>query len=211
MKHTSHFGFSTKDKYIEFDLSIKLSTDFKFFFWTKDLPPQLQDLKATSSQDRQYFDSFYELKTAVTQLIEEFEVSLLEETKTKVILYQIETETVHGQTINFKWYVCQKVEISNMDGRKEARYFRENTTTSGHYSTSLSELSTHQIFDDNFNEMAWTSERALWFKSLEESVNELAQRLTLGFGKKPEILARKIDQGAKFLLTGVERNENNVK
>jgi hypothetical protein len=200
------FSFSTKDKYVTFEISVKVSADFRFFYSTAELPDQLRKLDRAPSTPREYFDSFHELQSSINSLTEEFEISLIEETKTRVILYAIETEAVHGKRIDIKFYVCQKVEIGSLKGSSSIRYYKEEKQSSRYYSsTNLTEFNTYQIFDDKYLEMAWSVERENWFKEMETSIEKLAHQLRQGFGKTPELLARKIDQGAKLLLAGGEK------
>lgn len=198
------FGFSTKDKYIEFELTVRVSTQFKFFYRAEELPAQLRE---QVYGERQYFDSFHELEAQVNNLIAEAEISLIEETKTKVILYNIQTNARHGQSIDFQWIVVQKIEISNKKS-KNVKYYEETKRGAGYQAgTTMNELSTYHVFGDrdSFHEMAWSMERENWFKNMDQALATMAHRLNIGFGKTPEILARKIDQGAQFLLTGSDQ------
>lgn len=196
------FSFSTKEILKTFELDIKISSTFQFFYTTEDLPTELLNLPNSPHGPRQYFDSFHSLESSINDLVAEFEVSLVEETKTKVILYAIDTESHRGQKIDFRFIVAQRVEIGRKRGDASVRYFQETKRSGHHIGNDLSELNTHSHFEEDFLEMAWTAEREAWFKSMENSIEKLAQRLTLGFGKAPEILARKIDPGAQFLLPG---------
>ncbi len=193
------FGLSTKNKFIPFELTVKVSTEFKFFYVSEELPEQLRD-KVYGV--RQYFDSFQSLEGQVESLIADFEVELIEETKTQVILYAIETrDDWRAQSIDFRWVVAQKVEIGHKKGERSVRYYTEEKRSGHHVGANLTELSS-SAFERDFLEMAWTNEREAWFKGMDATLEKLIHQLKIGFGKTPETLARKISQGAQFLLSG---------
>jgi hypothetical protein len=205
------FGFSTKEKYIDFELEIKVSADYRFFFSLKDLPKELQDAESCppGRNGRCFFDSFYELNTAIQGLIDEVEVSLIDELKTKVIIYSCDCNDRHGKQLDFRWRVVQKLEIrknTKKHGETLDVSFFEETKSSSDYqvSTNLRRINTHDIFDENFSVMAWTSEREAWFQEMDRAIAKVSERLVNGFGAKAEVLARKIDQGAKLLIASGE-------
>lgn len=197
------FGFSTKDKYVEFELTIKVSTEFRFFFLVEELPDQIRE-KAYGK--RMYFDTFTELQSKVEDFIAEFEVSIIEESKVKVIIYAIETgDRHHGRQIDFRWRVAQKVTTSGKKATNDT-YFEEVHRSGRHTGTDMREIQSSD-FSNDFLEMPWSAEREAWFKAMEDSIASLSHRLDSGFGKTPEILARRIDQGAKLFLNAPDEGK----
>lgn len=194
-KNTVKYGFSTATEFVEFELTIKVSTDFRFFYLSAELPEQLREMV---HGPRQYFGSFYELNAQVESLIAEAEISLIDESKTKVILYALETDA--DGKIDFRWRVCQKVTLTSKRS-SSVRYYNERSYRGHSAGRMMDELSTH-AFDGDPLEMPWTLEREAWFKSMSEAIEKLIRILKSGLGKSPEILARRIDQGAQPLLGG---------
>lgn len=197
------FGFSTKEKFIEFEIDVKLSKEFQFYYTVSELPSQLLALPSVPSSKRVYADSFHEIQKSVRDLCEEFEVSLVEETKSKVILYCIEHNNDKGELIDFRYKVVQKVELKRQSKKGtdvETRYYSEDHETGYSIGVRMTAISTHVYFDDDFKEMNWSREREAWFIEMNRAISKLAERLEINFGGKPEILARKIDQGVKLLM-----------
>jgi hypothetical protein len=189
------FMYSTPKAAKFFELEIKVSHDFKFYFTAEHLPAELREDFQGVLMKREYFDSFYELEQKVTEVIGEFEARFVEETKQKVIMYEISYDENHkGHNITFQFEVLQRVEIGKKKG-KETHYYKERRRDHGFGPAhkTLDEFNTAQF--DEANEMAWTAEREAWFIKMAESVKTLGNQLLQGFGKHAEILARKIDQG----------------
>jgi len=199
------FIFSVKDDYKEFELPVKVSTGYKFFYTTADLPKELQELEACPYGDRQYFDTFHELERSVRKLIEEIELSLVEESKSKVILYAVGHESGRKQQIDFRFVVVQKVEMKRKERSgpvTEVKYYEERFHSGRDIGKVLDEFDAFHVFDEKFEEMPWSKEREAWFRDMEARVQRLGEQLKMGFGDKSAILARRIDAGAKFLLNG---------
>lgn len=199
-KSTVKYGLSTATEFLEFELTIRVSTDFKFFYNSAELPEQLREQVHGA---RQYFDSFYELNSQVESLIAEAEISLIEESKTKVILYSLTTD--EGR-IDFRWRVCQKVTLTSKRS-SSVRYYDERSYRGHSAGRMMDEMSTH-AFDGDPLEMPWTLEREAWFRSMGEAIEKLIRVLKSGLCKSPEILARRIDQGAQPLLGGGSDGRN---
>jgi len=201
-KQAATFSCSTKDELVRFQLQIGLSTEFRFFYTTKELPEFLRALERCPPGERRYFDTYHELRQEVEALIAEFEISLIEETKTRVILYHISFDDTGGKhVLEFKYLVAVRISAGGHRKHDSVRFFLERQYNGRSTGTALDEISSYQIDSDRL-EMAWTKEREAWFRAMEDSVRSLGQKLTAGFGTVPEVLARKIDQSAQFLLTG---------
>lgn len=197
------FTVSAPKGLIEFELTIKVATDFRFFYSTEQLPEQIRSLPEASRSPRQYYDSFRDLKESVEKLIESFEMSFVDESKTKVILYSMDYSDDNGQAIDFRFFVLQKI-TSNRGKNVDVNFFEESVQSSEyHKGITLTRVETYNRFEDKYLEMAWSIEREEWFNAMAKSIQNLADQLKSGFGSRAEILARKIDQiGANYLLDG---------
>lgn len=198
------FEFMHNSVLVSFNLDIKVSTDFKFYFTTAQLPEPLQKLPNCSLRDRQYFDSFKELEDSVTKLIEEIELAEVEEIKKTVILYQIEHEEGGVQQISFRYKVVERVEIKSSNPRKssEINFYEKRDHRAGFgFGVNYDSFNAYSFFgSDSYKEMPWTKERELWFKEMEEAIAVLGRRLVKGFGGNSALLIKKIEQGNQFLL-----------
>lgn len=199
------FSFSTKDGLREFELDVRVSTEFKFYFAVSQLPEELRSLSIAPNGPRVYKSSYFEIEQEIDALITDYELSIVDEHKEKVILYSIGyTDRHSGQKISFTWRTAQKLELRSGKSTK-VEYFTERKSSGyGHHSQALDPINTYEIFDDKFEEMPWSREREEWFRSMEAAVEALAQRLKKGFGTRPELLMRRIDQGAQVLLMAPE-------
>jgi hypothetical protein len=170
----------------------------------KDLPQELRDLKDAPPGDRRYHEDFESLRTEISKLIATFEISLIEDTQTKVILYFINyAETHKGTELAFEWLVAQKVVSGGDRHGSKAHFYKEHVARGYGAGITRTEVGYSDI-DHNRLEMSWTKEREAWFEQMDRALRDLGQRLTAGFGAVPEVLARKIDQGHRFMLAGGE-------
>lgn len=206
MKQTKKYSYSSAEGFKTFELPIKLSTDFCLFFSATDLPEELVRFSTEVITKRCKFSSFDDLNEKILKVIADFEAQFVEETKKKVILYHIEyvrASARDDQRIYFNFQVAHRI-----DTGKETRYYQERLIRGRSPRTELEELNTYQIVGDHRSEpseMLWTAERELWFTEMQSSLHKLGQQLIEGFGTKPEILARKIDQGGlKQLIASKE-------
>lgn len=200
------FEYSTAKELKQFDLEIKMSTDLRFFYTVNQLPKEILDRDLAPGGDRQYFDSYYELHDSVMRIIAEFETAFVQENKTKVILYAIDTKSYDShQEIDFRYEVVQKVEIGNSKGTTK-KYYKERHHSGRATGTTMDELS-HSAFNDEFKEINWTKDREEWFKKMNHAIETLSRNLESGLKQTPEVLARKIDQGLSFQLLESKRGE----
>ena len=206
---TAKFGFSTKDRYKEFDLSIKVSpADFRFYYNPEELPVEIKALEECPKNRQMYFESFNELSGSIKELCDIVELAFIEESKEKVILYSVNIESNFGDIIDFRFLILQKIVLRKVRKGKveeDVNYYKERNRahSDGYaYQNSMDQLNTYSYFDDDFKEMVWTKERELWFDEMSSAIKVLSRNIKNGIGKNPEILARRIDQGAKLLLSG---------
>jgi len=204
IKNKYTFEYCTKKDVIKFDIIIKLSVDFKFFYSCDELPEDLRNLPTAPYGKRQYFDSFGELKNQITDLIAEYEVTLVDEVKTKVILYSVDFHE-RVNSIDFKYDVVQKITQQRIGRHDEVNYYTE-AKQRDHYGTNTGTRldpfnATHRLGDD-IKEMEWTREREAFFISMDRAIARVQDLIKDGLGSKAQILAKKIDHGGRFLLTG---------
>ena len=207
------FVFLKNKEEKSFQLIPKIATDYRFFYATKDLPPEFFEIDSKPYGERAYFDSFGELKRSIENMIEDIELAEVEEHKTKVILYAIEhDDNSRGVTINFQWAPVHKVEVkrhikqySKHQQRTEINFYVERRARGSSLGVTYDEFRASDHFHKEYEEMEWSVEREAWFKMMEQAINELGYRLRSGFGSKSSILAKRIDEGAgSFLLQGKE-------
>ena len=205
MKRVKRYTYNSNKTFNEFEIEIKLSSDFKIYFSGNDIPKELQESYNGFIQNQNKFDSFEELNTKILQIIEDFESKFIEETKKKVILYSIDYDEKGGQQrIVFNYVVVQKIETKTKKGNVNTKYYEERLVRGQSLNQIiLEDCNTYGKFEDKFNEMIWSKQRELWFARMSESVKDLGNRLLEGFGERAEILAKKIDQGSiNLLLSG---------
>lgn len=208
MKQLKKYTYTTPTKVKTFELPIKLSTDFELYFASADLPEELRQHATDVILKRHKFASFDTLNETVLKIIADFETQFVEETRRKVILYHIDYRRPSQrdeQQIYFHFRVVQRIESG-----KQTRYYEERTARGRSLGTTLDEFNTSELMNGDHreepSEMLWTAERELWFTEMQKSLHRLGQQLVEGFGTKPEVLARKIDQDG-FLQLISNRSE----
>jgi hypothetical protein len=209
---TVRFVFFKDKQQHHFEIQPKISTDFKFFFATKELPKAFFEIEGKPYTDRLYFDTFHELRDSIDKMIDEIEMSEVEENKTKVILYSVDTESNRGVLIDFRWKVLHKVEVTKQTKKgvvKDVTFFEEHRRGSDyHKSVSFDSCNLYNYFSEDIEEMIWTGEREAWFRSIEIAINDLTKKIKAGFGSQSSVLAKRIDAGAgSFLLQAPPERE----
>lgn len=205
MKLLKKFRYTNDKETREFELPIKVSTEFKFFFTAADVPEELHSF-ADYIGKRRYFDSFSELERYIDEMIEKYEASFIHETREKVIVYAFITEEVYrcdaGERLTLAYSVVWKYSTG---AGKETRYLKEQFTrgeTRFEQEDPLNNISEQRHRDNKIQEMPWTAEREAWFEALVSQLGKLKEQIKKGIGGNAPVLARKIDQNVK-LLPGV--------
>lgn len=206
-KQVAHYSYMTKKAVVKFELEIKLSTDFRLFFDGEQIPEELKEHYQGVIMKRNYFYSFEELNQKILDVIAAFETSFVEETKKKVILYQIHHDERKGQNLSLKYAVVQRIDVTKGSKDKSTNYYEERMIRKGGLGPNeitLDRFDEWQFFvgrEGDYLEMPWSKERELWFQLMTEQLRNLALKLKDGFGKHAEILAQKIDLSNQgFLL-----------
>jgi hypothetical protein len=214
------FDYVTKGGEVKsFTINVKINTYLKLYFATSELPEELVRTSTESlKQGNNTFDKPDDLFNFVNRIIEDHESSFTEETRSKVILYELNSKSKDDSAeIDFRFKVLTKV-VTKKGGEETAKYYEERLLVGGslkfHNSTHqdiMLDLFDHNHFFtyDQYLEMAWTAERQLWFENSLDLMRELALKIRSGFGTKPQVLAKRIDDsGLKHQL--VEFKEKDV-
>ncbi len=206
------YDMSLKDGIVRFELPIKVSTNYRFYYASKDLPLELHGSDPHAG-DRRYFETFDELDSHIRKMIETLEASQIDELKEKCILYSLDhDDDWNAESIGFMFFVVQKVTLKREykgEIHDDVTYYREVNHGAGTRGNTLQEFDASSKFDGSFKEMAWSDKREAWFFEMIQAMATMAKRLKQGLTGRAEILARKIDQGSRLLLTnGDDQDEN---
>lgn len=210
MKHSKKYTYIKKKGMGEFEVEIKLSSDFKLFFTSDQIPEELLKSYSGHIPKRVYGDWFQDLNKKILDIITEYEATFVEEAKSKVILYGVKYNDNIGHKIYFNYIVAQRLDITSSK-KKETKYFEERSPIgNGSFRQKvLDEISPGREFDDiDYAEMPWTAEREAWFEAMATKIRDLAHQLEEGFGESSEVLAKKIDHGGSQFLLGYKEEHD---
>lgn len=189
----------------DFDLEIKVSKYFEFYYSGSDLPQELVDSvinHAIVISKQNKFSNIRDLDDHVNSIIEKFETKFIEQTRRDVIIYSINFDSRDGDKKSLRFNFEKAVAIAEKRVGFEAstRYFKERLHI-GSYDGIKTPLLDELDSVHGWKEMDWTAERELWFTAMANSIEALGERLKQGIGKSPEVLGRKIDQaGLGYLM-----------
>lgn len=198
-----------------FTLDVKLNAEFKIFITTEQIPEEIRE-KCEFLPKRMAVDSMDEIDSKIGECINQFEQSFVTENKTKVIVYTMNYSEstsyntdryggysrngLNGPLLHFAYQVLWRVEFRKPSKEPEVKYYYESVHK------SRGDLSTRNMEEidipTNAKEMAHTPEREEWFDSMEKQIKRLANQLKVGFSPVGDLLAKRIDSSANFLLEG---------
>jgi len=207
-KQTKKYAYQSGKKWKDFEIEIRLSTDFKLYFQGKDIPPELCD-PSDLVRPKKYED-FRQLNDDIMEMISRHEEKSIEETKERVIIYDLTVNDEDGLAgLAIKFDVLQKITTSRK-GKKESSYFVERSLRGSRTGKAgqmvLDDFNVYQKYasgngrHERFDEMPWTATRERWFQDMADSIIKLSERIKDGIGRKPELLSQRIDSGAMEIL-----------
>lgn len=198
-----------------FTLDVKLNAEFKIFITTEQIPEEIRE-KSDFLPKRIAADNIDEIDNKIAECINAFEESFVQEQKTKVIVYTMTYQEstdykadryghysrngLNGPLLHFAYQILWRVEFRKPNKPPEIKYYYESVHRGrGDLSTkNMEEVSV----PDNGKEMAHTPEREEWFDAMEKQIKRLANQLKVGFSPVGDLLAKRIDSSANFLLEG---------
>lgn len=208
MSQKKIFYYNTKDAQKEFTLNIKLNTECRIYFNTNELPEEIvKASNQTLKQGNNFFDEYSDLSKLIYSLIEDFELTFVDDVKSKVIIYILNTESDdEKQKIDLRYKVVTKI-VANKKSGAEKSYYTERLLVGGAKTNNGTKQSFmydffnsyHYFNSDDFLEMDHTPERELWFENTLQTMSELADKIRHGFGNKAQVLASKIDKNKDLL------------
>lgn len=189
------YRYTTDIETFEFIVTFRVSTEFKFYFSTADIP---EPIREHLSPRRLYAETFFELDSKITDLIEKYEASFVHETRVKIIAYFFDSDHVRhadgGHELRMGYRVLWEFQSGD-----EKKYLEERRR--GVFDP-VSEPFNDLRRGTKTQQMEWTAEREVWFQNVSKQIEVLSRQIKQGFGSTPTVLARKIDQNVK-LLPGV--------
>lgn len=205
-KQTKRYNYSSDKETKEFEIEVKLATDFRLFCPTATIPKELIGDDYRASSPRIYGNDFADIDTVIRAMIDKYENSFVEETREKIIAYCFETDDANqyeGHDLGIKYRVCFRYKSGSHTSYQEIER--------GQY-RDINTLFHHQRHDHH-KEMLWTAEREAWFTEMIRAMRAMSKQIKEGIGGSASVLARKIEHGSKILLTGGDNNgsENDAK
>jgi len=202
-KSEATFTYNDKNKEISFKIPIKISSsNFKLFYYPKDLPEKIKKFNNLNYESRSYFHSFDELSDEVEKYIEDYEESLLDEIKEKKIAYYLE-----GLELNF--IVCYAAKLGNNG------YYLVPPGRGSRLSRGSLEKKYSNPFDSHsdleFKELIWSPKKEDWFKELKITLEVFQKKLNDSLSilnKRPELLGNYIEKG-KIKVLSLDTSDGN--
>jgi len=187
--------FSTRNEYKSFTLKIKLTSNLQLFFWSDEIPLPIRetsrDLSYTIDSNRKLtFNDSDELEQFLDSVVQEYESTFLEETRTKVICYFVENHENHAKTkqgLVVAYRVLEKVQLG------DDVFYQEHQKRKWGHSYEERRQVVHHPFHEEFKEMNWTEEREQAFIEISNKLHGINKLLEKILSKKPELLAIQLD------------------
>jgi len=205
MKRKMKFHYSNETETKEFEITVKLSVECQLYFSQKDIPEELLVFRGISEKDRKYFDDYSELKASVSEIIDDYEASFIEESIEKIIVYFVySNEPYHCKSceLSLGFQVLEKVTIGNESHYQERKKYRGGIIVEKIHSP----FSSYDLRDQHIKEMIWTEQRENWFKSIVVNMKKLTANVNQGLNRRSTLLAKQIDNNVVNLLS-----EGNIK